>query len=281
MSRLDCTSVESAVNSLAAAAAVPSATVRGAIVEFEEPCEWGLVDVREELPRQLLAGLPGSSWPLRFEECIYFHGTRTADAARFHREGIHPLGEQREALWDFLYTLVADDVDIEAWRAFRDSIERGTGPDHGDYYRGRLDRAVSGPYAAVVRHCLLHPARIGWGDYLGRVEVVMTLGRAFFATSGIDLEARFNDATEPYVVTFRSQRITPSAVSAAFWYAYEWLRDGELSGNTDVSFRGEGSGIPAADVLGVDRMEREGDGWRFGRPTASKTTGKDTPRLRV
>ena len=61
----------------------------------------------------------------------------------------------------------------------KSSVEGGGGFRNGYYYRGRMEQSVSGPYAAVVRECLLTPNAIGWGDYLGRVEVVMDLSRAF------------------------------------------------------------------------------------------------------
>src|SRR5437899_470515 len=80
--RLNCSSVESTLDSLAAPAGVPASEVRAALLAFEEPQDWGPIDVREELPQQLFGSLTGTAERLRFDECIYFHGTRTADPER-------------------------------------------------------------------------------------------------------------------------------------------------------------------------------------------------------
>jgi hypothetical protein len=258
----------STLDSLATAAGCTAEQVRATLLAFEEPEDWGAISIREELPRRLEAALARAPGRMHFEECIYFHGTRTADPERFRREGILPFGAYPDRYWDFLHILVAEECGQDEWRDFRVSVEQGSGRSDGWYYRHRLQQDQQGPYGTVVRELLLDPGGI-IGDYLARVELVIDLGRAFEARCGIDLDARFRAATEPYVVTFRSSIVTASALEAALWFAYEWLRKGRLTNGSDVAYRGAGIGVPPEDVLAVERMRRDGSRWRFGEAAAT------------
>lgn len=83
-----------------------------------------------------------------YDRTCWFHLTRTAPTNTFD-QGILPLGQCLDAIWNFLYSLAKRQVTQEEWNRFRHDM----GSDHhADLYEMKAhDPMHWGPYALLTR----------------------------------------------------------------------------------------------------------------------------------
>lgn len=73
---------------------------------------------------------------------------------------------------------------------------------------------------------------------------------------GTDLERRFCEATTPCIVTFRHPYASEEAVAAAVRFAYDVLRDVEVSHDSKGGPQLEGEAVQPESVVSVEIVER-------------------------
>jgi hypothetical protein len=168
---------------------------------------------------------------VRFSGTCWFHGTRTLDPERYKQEGLLPQPRVADWLWEQLGDLVRDDVSKEDWQAFRESIESDGGGDWAHLYRLKRDHDP-GPLGELVREVVLKPRLTGSHDYLGMPETVEDIAAEAHSEFGIDLAARYETASVPCIVKFRTNTYDPRALHTAFAFGHavltaaaEWSRD--------------------------------------------------------
>jgi hypothetical protein len=114
-------------------------------------------DLWEAIPRAVFARLGVNIDDVRFGGAYYFHGTRTLGPRAFFRDGIRPLGDVLDQLWNDLYGLCDGEVSHAQWQALRRELE---GPAHSSlhdedsawlYHFKFDDPAHYGPYASLIR----------------------------------------------------------------------------------------------------------------------------------
>jgi hypothetical protein len=220
MTWLDCGTQENALSTVAAAAEVPEDRLAAAIIAGE-PDHSGdsQVDPIDSFPRDIFRQFGIELEGITLDGALLFHGTRLADPDSVMREGLQPLGQRLEAIWEMLGRLARPESDKEDWRYFRDWVENGGGGDDGCQYRLKTnDEMHHGPFTVLVRDVLTRPHESYSHDYLDCPEIVQDICRCFSVRDGIDLEARFKAATEPCVVTVRQSPVSSEAIGTAVWF---------------------------------------------------------------
>lgn len=256
MPYLDCHDLDSTLASFAGAIGITPAELERALREHDEArFEEAAEDPWQLMPREALErfGVDVETVARRFSGAYYFHGTRAIDPEAFRRRGILPLDQMVDELWATLRDLADDEISDEDWASFRSSVEAGAGGNDGYLYRLKTSGRIHfGPFGLVVRETFFEPRSTGSHDYLGCPEIVQDIARCFAFAHDVDLEQRFCEATKPCIVKFRSTQLRPGAINAALWYAYTKLRDGEIRGNSNYSFDGDGTPVPPEDVVDVE-----------------------------
>lgn len=255
---LDCTNLDTALQSVAAIVGTNAATLARAVLDydgsrFDDTSQSPL----ERMPRDVASGLGVKLEDLAPEGALYFHATRVLDARTIRQEGILPLDRMLESIWEMLFDLVRDLCTLTEWQSFRHDLEAGGGNHAGHLYRIKTRNSAPsfGPFAFLVRSTLFNNDHCSNHDYLACPETVQDIGQAFLDRTGVDLEQRFRDASRPAIVTFRSRKVWTGAMRAALWYLYDEMHEGRVGGNANWGFDGEGDPIRAGDILGVEVLD--------------------------
>jgi hypothetical protein len=98
----------------------------------------------------------------KYDRTCWFHLTRTITANKF-RQGILPLGQRLDAVWDFLYSV----SDAMHW----------------------------GPYALLIKDHAFKSEQIGNHDYFDSPEIVEDVCIYFTERHRFDLLAAFKNST--------------------------------------------------------------------------------------
>lgn len=254
MGCLDCSDVDTAVSCLADAIGVNVSQLCSAVLTYDESrfSDYS-EDPYERMPREILEGFGITDDEPHFDGAYYFHGSRLIGLEDIHGRGILPLDQMVERIWEMLFSLVSDECDPARWNEFRETVEAGGGGHDGSLYRSKSCNSLHhGPYAVLVPETFLKVDDAGIHDYLDCPEIVQDIARCFLSHSGIDLEARFRDASRPVIVKFRSTTMWEGTFRAALWYVFSMLREGEVSSNANEGFDGHGQPVAAANIVGIE-----------------------------
>ena len=249
---LDCETYESALGSLAAGAGVTEQALLQAIDATDLDPAPSDEDVWVAVPRQICTAAGFNIEAVRFPGAYYFHGTRVVDPMAFKRDGILPLSAMVDRLWEMLFSLVKDQVSAVEWRQLRKQLDSGeSNDDHSSWlYRMKTgDPAHYGPYASLVRDHVRYPIP-GEHNYLASPEIVEDIARSV----GLGLQHRFEAASSPCIVKFRSQDIAHrvAATEAALWYVSSRTKGIELGPSSVYGHSCDGRPVPVDDVVGVE-----------------------------
>lgn len=247
---LDCQDVDSAMRSLETASRLPSDLLAETMRSFDVNWDLAETDPLKTAPHEFfqLLGVNIDDLRFGFEGTYYFHGTRVIDPDSFRRDGILPLGQMIDRLWESLYMLINDEVTEADWRRCRDDLETTGGGHSGWLYRVKVPNSIHhGPYAMLVRDHLLHPKATASHDYLATPEIVEDIAQA----CGFGLQERFEAAATRCTIKFRTAETRDVDVEAAFWYVYTSLR-GDGIGNSSLSCIDVGRAVLAEDILAID-----------------------------
>lgn len=96
-----------------------------------------------------------------------------------------------------------------------------------------------------------HLPRDGHHNYLTIPEIVADVARS----CGVDLAQRFEDATTPCVVKFRTTGVDTEILHAGFWYIHGMLHDGKPGWLAQCDYDGRGKAVPPEDVVGVELID--------------------------
>lgn len=200
------------------------------------------------LPSTLAAGLERDPVePLRIH---YFHGTRANDPTQFLRDGLLPLGQVLESIWEQLGGLVPELSETELGRLRSDLTSRRIDPP--TYGLRVASELHHGPCGHLLRDALMFPGDYGAVDYLAGSEIVIDICKAIEEATGLDATARYTRATTPCVVEFSvAASEFDGALSAALWYLDAGLRD-ERTPSGNWSYCGDGQSVAAGEIVAVD-----------------------------
>ena len=82
------------------------------------------------------------------DKVYWFHLTRTVKTNNFGG-GILPLGQVVNSIWDFLFTLVKDEITLNEWKKIQGNLENGRS---AKLYNLKVNKQnLRGPYAFLIR----------------------------------------------------------------------------------------------------------------------------------
>jgi hypothetical protein len=180
----------------------------------------------------------------------YFHGTRASDPERFLHEGLRPLGQVLDSIWQEVAALVPELSEHEL-RSLRADLSTGTIGPHTYSLRVAEDQQRHGPWGHLLREMFQHPDDYGSVDYLAGAEILIDICQAIEQRTGIDATARYRRATTPCVVEFSVPTSHFNhALAAALWYLAAGLR-GERTLNGNWSYCADGVPVPTEAIVSV------------------------------
>jgi hypothetical protein len=158
-----------------------------------------------------------------FDATYWFHLTRTIRSNTF-AEGILPLGNVLDSLWDMLFGFLGNTFPLEKWSEFRQGMEFSYCEDTrvGDYRLKVHDPFYWGPYAYLIRERTIQEygsSRLET-HYLYLPEVIENICVPFKNKFDIDLPQIFLENTSPCIVKFIARGSKISHLLAALRYLY-------------------------------------------------------------
>jgi hypothetical protein len=245
---LRCRDLEDASASVAALYGVASAELEQVLALAVRQAQEDPDDPIGSLPSTLATVLQKSlAEPDRIH---YFHGTRAREPERFLREGLRPLTQILDSLWQEIGELVPEISETQL-RSLRADLTAGRVDPHTYSLRAVGNPEHHGPCGHLLREMFLHPHEYTSVDYLAGAEIAIDICQAIAQHTGINAAARYRDATKPCVVEFSAPASHfNGALAAALWYLAAGLR-GERTINGNWTYCGDGTPLPAEAIVSV------------------------------
>lgn len=248
---LDCESLDSTYDSIKSIFGLTREAVDGVLASLDvERFYAENRDYPHDAPHLLLERIKAeSSSPSQFDAVCWFHLTR-AQSSKTFENGILPLGDQVNAIWESLRLLAGSRVSDHDWSEFRNNM----GDSHSAYlYHLKVrDRDHWGPYGVLVRDAALCPAEIGHHDYLAVPEIVEDICLCFAERFDFDLVSKFTENSQPYIVKFIEETPHPRCLSPALYYLYSRFHGERLSLSCNTCFDGRGKVVCAQKIQKIE-----------------------------
>lgn len=255
---LDCESNESALKSLAELYDVHVDTIKSVLGRIQADnaiAQYSGHDAPfEQVVFSVFNRLIGKNAGV-ISQVAWFHITR-ADRYRnsFSSDGIMPLRDNLPAIWDYLYSLVRDEISPADWIAFKGSMESSSS-HWANLYRMKVgDKLHWGPFGFLVREISLVPEEVGNYDYFKMPEIVRDICAVFSETRPINLRARYQRATTPCIVKFCQNGGTPDLIVRTIYYTFCKIFEMGLSIDASTCFDGGGKRISPEQVLACEYL---------------------------
>ena len=185
-------------------------------------------------------------------EIYWFHGTRALPTIKFE-DGIRPLNEIIDQIWDNLFSLASHTVSISQWHAFRSSLESDLPGEIANRYRARINNQDDcGPHGVLVKEFLLRAPELDVVDYLRSPETIEDICSVFQEKFGKDLFYLFNQASKPCIVSFRDSFHGEGALYRAIYYLYSKFKGYELDHNCNTCFSSNPTAIPRCQIVSIE-----------------------------
>ena len=249
---IDCSSRESALNSVAALYGVPSAVLDGFLIAFDLDAHYEEHDPQNYGDRELRTIFEASIGrvPYQVDRVHWFHLTRVSQISDFAR-GIYPL------------TLSIDDVWQTVLQVFRHTeyepglLKMRKTRVPGFHYELKVGNPIhGGPYATLVRDVAIRSREMGNHDYLWLPEIMEDICNGYQEAYGTSIHSALNKALMPVIVKFWSAKQTRiGCVEAALYYLYLTAHDRRLSVNANTCFDGENQTILPEQIISVEAAD--------------------------
>jgi hypothetical protein len=252
MRTLDCETPESAFASVANIFGISPALLETFLDELE-PSDW---DAEEPAlyPSQVIQRLQEKTGKeCSFSATYWFHFTRTLRTNEFEN-GILPLGESIDSLWQSLFGLLEGNLTKAEWNDFRQHVESDSQSCSARLYRHKLqDSGQWGPYALLIREFGLEAQELGNPDWLSSPEIVEDICLCFEERYGSShLMHRFQESTSPCIVKFVEHRADQANLQTALYYLYNKHYDHDWSQELGDTFSGGGKPVPASKICKIE-----------------------------
>lgn len=186
-----------------------------------------------------------------FDASCFFHCTRTRSSNTFD-EGLLPLDQMIDKIWDFLFDLTEGQVISQQWADFRHSMQSNNS-HWADLYRMKLADASlhGGPHAFLIRETTIKGIKDKhYVNYFRIPEIVEDI--CYCCPYNINLRHKFIANTVPCIVKFIDYTDSKTALRTAMIYAYHKYRNLELSLACNGGFSGKGVQVPKDVILKVE-----------------------------
>jgi len=234
---LDCESLDSTYKSIESIFGLTRETIDDVFAEpdFDRlQVEHGLQDEPHLLFERMRSESRAS---LRFDAVCWFHLSRVPSPESF-RNGILPLPDQTNAIWDSLRSLAGKQISDAAWAEFRTQM----GDSHSAFlYHMKLnDPDHWGPYGVLVRDVAFCPTEVSNHDYLDIPEIVEDISLCFAERHGFDLRSAFIQNSKPCIVKFIDEDPHLRCLPPALYYLYSRFHRQCLTLSCNTCFDGRG-----------------------------------------
>ncbi len=223
---LDCETFETTYVSMQQILGIDRQDIESALVSLDiealaekhphvEPQKHALSCLLEELPYIPI-----------FDRTCWFHLTRTVPGNTFE-EGILPLGQHLDSIWQFLGDLLPTTLLRNEWPRFR----RNMGSSHSAHlYSMKVANPLHwGPHGVLVKDTAFCPRTISSHDYLNTPEIVEDICMCFQEKHSFDLLTSFHKNTKPCIVKFISEDNGERILQPVANYLWSNLHEQELS----------------------------------------------------
>ena len=184
--------------------------------------------------------------PKPLDRVFWFHLTRALPGTAF-MEGLLPFGSSLDAVWDTIESVFSDTPHYDGLTSMRAS--NWAGPR---YQLRHETPHLAGPYAMLVREVASYPLAVGNHDYLKMPETMQDICVAYMDRSGFDIEAELEQALEPRIVKFWSdRRVDLAYVATALLYLYAKVREQQPIPDANTCFDGQNVVIPLEQIVSV------------------------------
>jgi hypothetical protein len=194
-----------------------------------------------------------------FDFTYWFHLTRTYEFNSFN-EGILPLNENINRIWDYLYTLLKDDFTHNVWERYRSDLEHDNLDKRLDdmgifHYKNKIGKSLHwGPYAMLIRDVAFKSKEMGNHDYLNVPEIIEDICSPFDTIHNYNLLDKFIKNTKPCIIQFKHSTSKSYYLGPILFYLYSIHHNRGLSIHSNMCFNGNGVKIPQKDILNVEYL---------------------------
>lgn len=186
----------------------------------------------------------------KFDATCWFHCTRTWHDNHF-KDGLLPLSQVIDRIWDFLRTLAGSEVADNQWKDLRQSI-RSSNNEAAYRYREKFSHIIhEGPHAILIRETAdLIRNDNTYVDYFKTPEIVEDM----CSYCGFRLQDKFTAKTVPCVVKFIGHSPDINALHTAVMYAYRKYRRLALLPACNYCYTARGTAVPPEYILKVEHI---------------------------
>lgn len=246
---LNCTNGESTLRSFAIAYRCRVKKLRKILrsIDIEAIYEKNFDDIDIQQPEYLYNYVEqqlGS--PKKTSSRYWFHLTRTKKSNTFE-EGLYPLSNVLDTLWDTLESIF-DDAEIRSrLRAMRD------GNVENDHYNHKKRSEIDqGPFGIVVREAAFHLKDLGHHDYLEFPEIIQDICDGYYKQHNEMIYDEVVQALQPCIVAIKSNHEASNAcIMGALYYAYTHANNKPVSGASVIDVNCGGELVPESEIVDI------------------------------
>lgn len=252
----DCESKNEILDSFSIIAQKPPKEIEKWIAESKQTIEiynWDLITEPFEriLLKDFYRNFPDSYNKISsFNQIAWFHGTRCKLNSDF-KDGILPLNEMVERIWDDLYSLISSELSFEKWMEFRK--HKMSGHYAFLYHLKTKSKIHWGPFAMLVKPILFIPKNVGNHDYLKIPEIIEDIIICFNSLyPKIKLEEKFLQNSRPCIVKFITPITDWNFLEPALNYLYHEINGLNHSYSSNTCYDGKGKRIPKELITEIE-----------------------------
>jgi hypothetical protein len=248
---LDCTSLESATNSLSQLLGKTGREFRACLREIQ--LRWS----EDVAPNQQLAHHLGFADRFAYPEpddIIWFHATRLPAGGSLP-DGLLPTSLVEPKVWDFLGSLATRWLTGAEWERYKATFYDGARPHPRIIAGKRLLERSDGPFAFLVRDAAL--GRVTGAsrvhkDFTAVPELIEDICLDFQEVYSKSLLTAFRSETLRCLVVFKRPGDWRGAVSAALMYVYLSVHEIGQNLDSNANFNGKGRFVPPSWITDID-----------------------------
>ncbi|MDC0685599.1 hypothetical protein [Sorangium atrum] len=250
MTELDCTSIDTALPSVAGLMRMSTMTLAQKLLsysprEYEDDCNSSDSDSLDVLWWRIFRCLQK---PVP-ESIMWFHATRVRPGTSF-ADGIRPLNERLGDLEEIVKQC-AKDLGLNIG---------GHAPDEYWTHSGGIqfslktsDRMHWGPYAFLMREVIL-PGTSDVHDYLSAPEIVEDIARRDYGPSWQKVLDRFRSMTVPCIVHFRDWKRRDDAAAFALRYCHKRIHERDNDAILHTCYDAAGVPVSPSAIVRVEYL---------------------------
>jgi hypothetical protein len=174
--------------------------------------------------------------PELFGGVYWFHGTRVPKHYKFS-EGLLPLNETIEGIFDFLFSLIYEQFSKEKWTEFKNYLYNFPLKANHNFLSTKLSSNDVGPYGTFIGEMFFGGKM---RNFTKSPEIIEDICKVFSELYSLDLMTKFEASTQSCIVKFfESKRTDYNYLENAIYYLCCQYRAYELHADYSLNFIGQ------------------------------------------